>query len=122
MALYRTSLLADIQRQKRPPADAWTRALLAMLLASRAGLTIRDVLKRLRIPSIDRVEDSAALGDFIQEVARLPPAASASVSPLDIPAGSGVPFSRHTPERITHVGLYSLKSPSSETVQFKVLQ
>lgn len=119
MGLYRESLIEDFERARAPADDAWSRAAYAMLLASRAGLRVKDVLKRLRIKAIADVEDSAHLDEFVRDVSRLPPAPPSQKSEggsyLD---DAPQPFSRHTPERITHVGLYSLKSPSSEIRPF----
>ena len=115
--MYRDTLLADIDKSKA--TDTWSRAMRAMLLASRAGLTVRDVQHGLHIKTIASIEDNPHLDAFIKSIAQLPPSPKSPLSlPSQFPNSTLAELSptSHPPERITHVGLFSLKSPSSEVV------
>jgi len=109
LVMYRDSMLAAFEAHPPADDDRWAKAAYAMLLADRAGLTVGRVLGDLRVRSLADVEDSARLDAFIRAAHALPksPAAADDDDLDDMGA-------LHTPDRVTHVGIFSLASPSSE--------
>lgn len=112
LVMYRASMLAAFEARPPAPDDAWAKAAYAMLLADRAGLTVGRVLGDLRIRSLADVEDSARLDAFIRASHALPHDAQAAKD-ADVDAVEAVEHLQ-SPDRVTHVGLFSLASPSSE--------
>ena len=110
LVLYRDSMLATFQAHPPAPDDAWSRSAYAMMLADRAGLTVGRVLGDLRLRSLADVEDSGQrhLDAFIRAARAMPAVASADDN------NHGDPPALRSPDRVTHVGLFSLASPSSE--------
>ena len=127
VVLYRVSILREFERAPPSADDAWSRAAYAMLLADRAGMKVGAVLSGLRVRHLADVEESPKLGEFIARARRLPPVAF----PDDDDDGDGdgadprsprnpaEMYSIRTPDRVTHVGIYSLGSPSSETSELR---
>ena len=110
LVMYRESMLAAYQQRPPDRDDPWGRAAFAVLLADRAGFTVGHVLSELRLRSLADVEDSPRLDAFIQTARALPAQAQAE--------DDAKTELLRTPDRVTHVGIYSLASPSSENAPF----
>ena len=125
LILYRASILREFERAPPSADDAWSRAAYALLLAERADMNVGAVLRDLRVRSLADVEDSPHLGDFIKRARSLKINQGAErVDDEDDDDGDeknvGLEaFLIRTPDRVSHVGIYSLGSPSSETAPLR---
>lgn len=117
LIMYRNSML--LHYNKTHPEDAWDKAAYAVLLASVTGLSVGQLLRELGVHLLDDVDESPRIDEFIAKARRSSHAtaalAVAAAHPTKVDVGEYSKNHVLISSPVSHVGIYNLGSPSSET-------
>ena len=107
------------------PDDAWGKAALATIVANAEGLTVGKFLRDLHVKLLDDVEESRYLDEFLARRTQTPRAIAAAADALEHPYAVDLDENEepraaasaevHGAATVSHVGMYALGSPSTET-------